>query len=285
MDDKIRFLVLTLATVSFAGAVSCVSNKSRESEAVKFARLEAQLARAKFKIESLREQNSVLKNRVRIAKENVDGGDPDLAGERLQAFQPGLQLNVPISPTRAASHSPGRREEVSLKPRSLPRKLALDHRSIAQAAPEQGEQADRVLARTVVELLKSGDQLEAERIAVLLEKSYPESELVAETRFQQGLSYFRQKNWPQADRFFLTTLRAPKIQVRAKAGAYLMRGIIARRLAVEGAVARRSAVIVDKNRAISRKTFEYVRKAFPGSPEAKRAARELAALSLNSRIK
>lgn len=270
-------------TLMMSGLTGCATG--RISDRDKLARLEARLRRANFKIETLAEQNSVLKNRIKIAKNANDNGDtsgedPQLVHEPLSAFKSGVQLDVPISP----SH-PSKRQDVSLVPRALPKKREPAKRSepapsLALAPPrEVGEQADRVLARTVLELLKSGDTLEAERTAVLLEKSYPDSELIAEARFQQGLHYFRKKSWQQADRLFQMTLKSPKAHVRAKAGALLMRGIIARRVATDGVTAGRSQTVIKSNLALSRKTFEYVRKTFPGSPEAKRASRELRSIS------
>lgn len=277
-------------TFSISGCASV-----SKSERIRLAKLESRLRTAQIKIETLREQNAVLKNRIKIAKESGidDEADPALA-EPLAAFKPGVQLDVPISESRARTPTM-KRQEVSLVPTSLPRKRfhVASLRAPAVAAPNQApsevasdsqaaDRADRVLARTVTDLLKSGDSLEAGRTAALLEKSYPESELIAETRFQQGLYFYRKKNLHEADRFFQATLRAPKTHLRAKAGAVLMRGIIARRLATDGAVAGRSPSTVEKNLALSRKSFEYVRKAFPLSPEAKRASRELHSMNSNS---
>ncbi len=275
------------ACVLMTGTLTACSS-TQKLEQVRLAKLEMRLRRANNKIETLRDQNAVLKNRIKIAKENAgengagNGADPQLAIEKLAAFKSGVQLEVPVTET-SAPRSSLNRQDVSLVPRSLPKKRMVKSAKTSggQSTGEMlsGERADRVLARTVADLLKTGDSLEAERTAALLEKSYPESELIAETRFQQGLYFFRRKNIPQADRLFQATLKSPKAHVRAKAGAVLMRGIIARRLALEGAAAGRSESAVQSNLALSRKTFEYVRKAFPGSPEAVRAGRELRALN------
>lgn len=236
-----------------------------QSEKVRLAKTEAKLRRAKLQIESLKEVNTVLRRRIKIAQAagsiNGDGADPQLV-EPLAAFKSGVQLDVPISSTR---------ENVALVKKSAKRVDTVVHAVSA-------ERADRVLANTVIDLLKTGDSLEAERTATLLEKSYPESELIAEARFQQGLYFFRKKDLQQADRFFQSTLMAPKAHTRAKAGAVLMRGIIARRLAEEGLAKGRSSKAVQTNFTLSRKSFEYVRKVFPNSPEAKRAGRELRAM-------
>ncbi len=283
MVGTLGFLI---ACVLMTGTLTACSS-TQKSERVRLAKLEQRLRRANNKIETLRDQNAVLKNRIKIAKENAgdtgagNGTDPQLAVEALAAFKPGVQLEVPVAETSARGSSV-KRQDVSLIPQSLPKKRAVKmakaSRGLAADAPSS-ERADRVLARTVADLLKNGDSLEAERTAALLEKSYPDSELIAETRFQQGLYFFRQKNLSQADRLFQATLKSPKAHVRAKAGAILMRGIIARRLATEGAAAGRKETIVQTNLALSRKTFAYVRKAFPGSPEAARAGRELRALN------
>jgi TolA-binding protein len=213
-----------------------------------------------------------LKNRMRIARANAGNA--------------GVQTEVPIGSIlagrafrRGAARQGAQRQDVSLVPRDLPVKHAT--RKLANAGNSE-ERADRVLAETVVQLLKSGDSLEAERTAALLEKSYPESELIAETRFQQGLYFFRKKNFNQADRLFQSTLKVSKAHVRAKAGALLMRGIIARHLATEAAASGRSETAIQASLALSRKSFDYVRKYFPGSPEAGRAAREIRSMNSSS---
>lgn len=263
-----------LVGFAFGGLSGCMTAQTSRKEAREVARLEAKLRRTEAKLATQRERNLVLQNRIKIVREN--GGDDPEINHPLDAFAPGMQLDVPISPTR---------QNVALVPKRLPEKKrgasARDPRvrSLAEAPETPGEQADRVLARTVRELLKSGNELEAERTAMLLEKSYPDSELVAETRFQQGLYYFRKKNLRQADRLFQTTLMSPKTHVRARAGAVLMRGIIARRLAMDGAKSGQNLKTAQANLELSRKSFEYVRKQFPGSPEAKRASRELRAIT------
>lgn len=253
------------------------------SAGVKIARLEARLRQAQLRIETLREHNWVLKNRIKIVQEN-GGVDPQTAPEPLAAFS-GTQLDVPISPT--SKPTVASRQNVALVPSVLPQKsTSLKPRSVAslaQAPTETGEQADTVLVRTVTALLKSGDEAEANRTAALLEKSYPDSELVAEARFQQGLYYFRKKNLAQADRFFQTTLEMPKAHVRARAGASLMRGIIAHRLATDVAAKARSSAVAKANYDLARRSFVYVRKQFPKSAEARRAGRELKSMTAEIR--
>ncbi len=273
-------LCLGSALMTSALTGCATAHRSNDETAVKIAKLESRLRLAHAKIDTLQERNWVLKKRIKIVQEN-DGVDPQVAASPLEAFKPGVQLDVPISPSvRAPDNSSvavRRREDVSLTPRrsrtSIPRTLPM--KLATKSMEVQGEQADRVLARTVLELLKSGDEVEAERTASLLGKSYPDSELIPETRFQQGLHFFRQKKLREADRLFQATLKAPNGHVRARAGAALMRGIIARRAAEEATAQKRGAAIVSANVAFSRKSFEYVRSQFPGSPEAKRASREL----------
>lgn len=262
----------------------CASGRRLEAEqSMQISRLEVKLRKAKAEIETLREHNLALKNRIKIVREN--GGEDPQTADTLAAFRPGVETDVPISPTvnRSNSRTRSLRQDVAAIPNRLPPKRSISRnssaeiRSLAQAPVQAGEQADRVLARTVDELLRSGNEVEAERTASLLEKSYPDSDLVAETRFQQGLYFFRKKNLPQADRLFQATLASPKAHVRARAGAALMRGVIARQLAGSG----RSSTVARANLELSRKSFEYVRQQFPGSPEAKRASRELRAISSN----
>ena len=243
--------------LSIGGLTGCVSHrKSNDVQAAKVARLETRLRRAKARIESLREHNLVLKKKIKVVREN-GGEDPEISPEKLAAFKSGLELDVPISPTGS------QREDVAL---TRPSRKVGGRRSvlsISEAPRVRSESADQVLARTVVELLKSGEEDEADRTALLLAKSYPDSNLVAETRFQQGLYYFRKGNLRQADRLFQASLTSPLVHIRVRAGASLMRGVIAGRMA---------------NVELSRKILESVRTQYPGSPESLRATRELKAL-------
>ncbi len=284
MNNKKRFSTLKVGGLILGSGLmmstllGCATHRAtnraaHSNEARKMARLESRLRQAQLQIETLREHNWVLRNRIKIVQEN-GGVDPQTAPEPLAAFS-GTQLDVPISPTR---------QNVALTPRrqrakSLPPKV----RSVAQAPKEKGEQADKVLVRTVIDLLKVGDEAEANRTAALLEKSYPESECVSEARFQQGLFYFRKKNLTQADRFFQTTLELPRAHVRARAGASLMRGIIARRLAVASLESGRNSPAAQANLGLAKRSFEYVRKQFPKSPEARRAGRELKSMTAFAR--
>ena len=273
-----------LMTSTLTGCAS--SARESERRAITISRLEIKLRKAKAEIETLRERNLVLKKRIKVVREN-GGEDPEMAPEVLAGFKPGVQMDVPVSPS--AARRTGLRQNVAAIPNRLPAKRrsgmrsASDIRSVAQAPEVAGEQADRVLARTVEQLLRSGNEAEADRTAALLEKSYPDSELVAEARFQQGLYYFRKKNLREADRLFQATLNADRAHVRARAGAALMRGVIARQLVSDGRASGQVAA-AESNLELSRKSFEYVRRTFPGSPEAKRASRELRAMR-STRIK
>lgn len=292
MNREKRFLILTVGGlvvglgIVMGGLTGCASThgdrKSNVTKTdVKVARLEARLRRANARIETLRERNWVLKKRIKLGEVAATVAATvasDVATETLDGFRPGVELDVPIRATSPKVKS--RREDVSLK---LPRKSMVPVQERMTTSP--GEQADKVLARTVSDLLKAGDVFEADRTATLLEKSYPNSEFVAETRFQQGLHYYRKKDLPQADRFFQAALVAPRSHVRARAGAALMRGIIARRVATEGVKEGRSQSVTKSNFQLSRQSFEYVRKRFPGSSEAKRAGRELSAMNLSTGMK
>lgn len=287
--------MLSAGLLSTTGALTgCVSHRRLdESQSIKMAKLQKRLRKAHAKIETLREKNLILSERVKSAEDSSVHA-PSVgteAFETLEAFKPGTQLDVAITPTPVSASKPAAgRESVSLGPTrqqrravipaNLPANLPtkLPAKGAAQSSsPTSGEQADRVLARTVADLLKSGDDVEAARTAVLLEKSYPDSELIAETRFQLGLYFFRKKNLPEADRQFQATLKSPRAHVRARAGAVLMRGIIARRVSETPNLKASQA-----NLQLARKSFEYVRHQFPGSPEARRAARELKIMKVTS---
>lgn len=266
--------------IAASASTGCVSSRRlEESQSIKMAKLQKRLRKAQAKIETLREENLVLEERVKTAEDQA-GRAPSVgtnAFDKLEAFKPGAELDVAISPRGPRNSAPSAgREPVAFTPgrgrvASAPAKISP---KIATKLPVKrtvnSEQADRVLARMVIELLKVGDDLEAARTASLLEKSYPDSELIAETRFQLGLYFFRKSNLPEADRQFQATLIAPRAHVRARAGAALMRGIIARRVSSTPNVKASQAGF-----KLAKKSFEYVRHEFPGSPEARRAAREL----------
>jgi TolA-binding protein len=171
-----------------------------------------------------------------------------------------------------------RLRKLSKQLRHLPAKQA-----VAKAlTPDslQGEQADRALVRTIVALLKERDYSEAERTATLLEKSYPESSALAEAKFQIGLAYFRARAkvpgaMQKADGYFAESLGHSSGHVRVKAGASLMRGIIAKRIG-EPIGDRRNLEIATRN-------FNYVISTFPKTSEARRARAEL--LAINGRVK
>jgi len=243
-----------LIFVCFALLSGCATSRaSREVSAAKVSRLEGKLRRAKARIETLRERNWVLKNRIKIIEAN-EGVDPAVTPGPLAAFPEGLELDVPISPSRVDASMVRRGKKSARRPIEAPA-IA----SMAEAPKVIGESADRVLSRTVSELLRAGDEAEALRTALLLEKSYPESPLVAEARFQQGLYHYRKNNSVAADRYFRSTLSAPKAHIRARAGAALLRGVIARKAS---------------NFEAAKKNFSYVTSNFPKSPEAARARRE-----------
>lgn len=144
----------------------------------------------------------------------------------------------------------------------------------------RGEQADRALVRSIVAMLKEQDFSEAERTAVLLEKSYPDSSALAEAKFQIGLAYYRERTkvsgaLQKADGFFAESLGHAAGHVRVKAGASLMRGIIAKQMGAPSGDRR--------NLEIASKNFMYVISTFPKTSEARRARAELSAM--NRRIK
>lgn len=276
-----KYVSTLLIGLSFlVGATGCASSR-RTNDTVRITRLEQKLRKAQSEIETLREKNWVLKRRIKVLREN-EGEDPQTS-EKLAAFKSGVQLEAPATlprPSRAG------RQDVSLRPMEthVERAKVLPQKQMAKSAskPIIGEQADRVLARTVDDLLRAGNAPEAERTALLLEKSYPDSSLIAETRFQLGLYYFRHGSLPDADRSFQATLKASNAHVRARAGAALMRGVIARHAADRVS----NPQVARANLELSRQSFEYVRKQYPGSPEAKRADRELRAVaSMAARVK
>ena len=183
---------------------------------------------------------------------------------------------------RPESRKAERPRKIAALPRRLPQKHAGAVGVSAAAVPDsaRGEQADRALVRTIVALLKEQDFAEAERTATLLEKSYPDSSALAEAKFQIGLAYFRARTkvagaLQKADGFFAESLTHTSGHIRVKAGASLMRGIIAKRIGLPSGDSR--------NLEIATRNFKYVISTFPKTSEARRARAELSAL--NRRVK
>lgn len=275
--------------------------------------LERKLRRMQSKIETLRERNLILKSRIKMISRS-GGVEPLGAKEGLNGFDNGVVLDVPIDtrrePAAQINREPaaqpsrlksGGREEVLNKidlrpearkterprkiaalPRRLPQKQAVATGASVKVAadPARGEQADRALVRTIVALLKEQDFAEAERTATLLEKSYPDSSALAEAKFQIGLGYFRARTkmagaLQKADGFFAESLAHTSGHIRVKAGASLMRGIIAKRMGLPNGDPR--------NLEIATRNFKYVISTFPKTSEARRARAELSAI--NRRVK
>lgn len=271
--------------------------------------LQRKLRRAQAKIETLRERNLILKSRIKMISRS-GGAEALYSKEDLNGFDNGVVLDVPIDsrrePTRESTREPsavqarevaaGREEvlnRVDLRPKvrtaeRLRKLTARPQRLPAKQAPKkvelnsvstdslQGEQADRALVRTIVALLKEKDFSEAERTAALLEKSYPDSSALPEAKFQIGLAYFRSRAkvkgaLQKADGFFAESLGHSTGHVRVKAGASLMRGIIAMRIG-QPLGDRRNLEIATRN-------FNYVISTFPKTSEARRARAELSAIN------
>jgi len=293
-----------------AGCAHSVKGNSRsEQRWTKEEVLERKLRRAQAKIETLRERNLILKSRIKMISRS-GGAEALQSKEDLNGFDNGVVLDVPIDsrrePTRESTREPSSaqaregaagREEVlnkidlrpkvrsaerlrklTARPRRLPAKQAAKQAALNSVSADslQGEQADRALVRTIVALLKEQDFSEAERTAALLEKSYPDSSALAEAKFQIGLAYFRARakvpgSMQKADGFFAESLGHNTAHVRVKAGASLMRGIIAKRIG-QPLGDRRNLEIATRN-------FNYVISTFPKTSEARRARAELSAIN------
>lgn len=299
----IIFVAFSIAVTAVATLSGCAIGKNgngrSDQRLSKTEILERRLRRAQAKIETLRERNLILKSRIKIISRN-GGAEALQPQEELKGFDSGVVLDVPIDSRRQPpkQETPGR-EDVSLtrrlpaKQRSTQQQLAPKSavktsssvRAIASTSESrvsnvQGEQADRALLRTIVALIKEKDMIEAERTASLLEKSYPDSANLAEAKFQLGLGYFRSAKkttdvLQKADNYFAETLSLQAAHVRVKAGAILMRGIIAKRLSQSNGDRRNIDIAV--------RNFENVISKFPKTSEARRARLELNAI--NRRLK
>ncbi len=270
-----------------------------ETSLTKVDALQRKLRRAQARIETLRERNLILKSRIKMISRH--GGVEAIRPENdLSGFDSGVVIDVPIDSRRQSPMPakrpdiPGREDvlnKIDLRPEA--RKAEIPQRiggtsQIANKLPAKrqfsgdahpivhGEQADRALVRTIIALLKEKDFLEAERTAGLLEKSYPQSPALAEAKFQLGLGYFRsQRRMPEAlqkaDGRFTEALAISSSHIRVKAGATLMRGIIAKRIGLP--------VGDRRNLDLAKRNFEYVMMQYPRTSEARRARAELAAMN------
>ena len=130
-------LRLSVVVVLLIGGLAGCAAVQRDSKAVLHAaRLETQLRRANARIETLREQNMVLKKRAELTAKTSqartrDGMSPS-PHETLKAF--------------------------------------------SNSVPPKAEETDSVLARAIRELIDRGEGPEAYRTFHLLQKSYPNSE-------------------------------------------------------------------------------------------------------------
>ncbi len=299
-------------TLGASGSGKQATGLSREEQTAR------KLRRAQVKIENLKERNQILRMRLKMLTRN--GAVAPLAAEEstdpLRGFEPGIVTEVPMDarkpvkpskPDMTASPKEPVKNMLDLRavgqlPKQLPPKSSLAQKARAQArqarryeaasmgqrAPAQarseealGEQADRALLRTMLGQLKSADWNGAERTLRLLEKSYPESQVFGEARFQMGLYHYRQRKTAKdaralemalrsADFQFAEALRLKNLEPRVQAGSALMRGVIARLLLQGGGEVR--------NREIAQQNFEYVMKKYPKTMEARRAKREMAAM-------
>jgi TolA-binding protein len=274
------------------------------------------LRKAQLKIENLKERNQILRMRLKMLTRagavtplNGDGLSAESATDPLKGFEPGVVTDVPLDsrkpvkpskPDLTKSLAPDAKlldlRAVGQIPKQLPKKSRIPSRQVrrmeaANVAPRQpnvlradeslGEQADRALLRTMLGQIKANDLEGAERTLRILEKSYPESQVFGEARFQMGLYHYRsRKNLAtprdmemalrSADFQFAEALRQKSLAPRVQAGSALMRGVIARLLLERGGESR--------NREIAHQNFEFVIQKYPKTMEARRAKREMAAM-------
>lgn len=267
---------------------------------------------ARAKIESLKERNQILRMRLKMLTRNGSVGPLGESvgesaiepAEALKGFEQGIVTDVPLDSKKP---QPKAAKEVGSKPEKgvldlraiptvkmasrLPTKVSLKRREAANRGVRLnprvhsemavGEQADRALLRTMLGQLRLKDDSSAERTLRLLEKSYPDSQVLGEARFQMGLHHYRsrkatsdgkslEKALRSADFYFAEALRVQLLEPRVQAGSALMRGVIARLLLHAGGEVR--------NREVAQQNFEFVMKKYPRTMEARRAKRELAAM-------
>ena len=215
--------MLFLGVFVFSGCASPLA--VRELKAQNF-KLERDLKATRIRLETARERQSVLRTKVRLleAQSSREAEAPSLA-----AFdEGGIRATV--------SHRPVGQERV------LP---ALDA-------------VDQVLYRSVLISLKSGAREQAFRDLMILEKSYPDSNRVADGYFQLALFDYRASRLLEAEQGFAKVLKLDS-RPRLRAGALLMTALFMKSRDPEAA----------------RRQFQSIVTQYPKSVEAKRASREL----------
>lgn len=312
-----RWVLLGCALLLVFTAMGCAASHGAKSS--QFSREEIaarKLRKAQAKIESLKERNQILRMRLKMLTRG--GAVVPLAAEDspdpLKGFEAGVVTDVPLDSRKPVKPKPPQKQSSQEKvknaldlraigqvPSALPKKRLsrrqeasssggrlAEKSAVAEKAsePSIGEQADGALLRTMLGQLKESDVSGAERTMRLLEKSYPESSVLAEARFQLGLFHYHQRIKAKdsqavesalrsADFHFAEAQRMSTAMPRIHAGSALMRGVIARLLLQAGGEAR--------NRQIARQNFEFVMKQYPKTMEARRAKRELAFMDRRTR--
>lgn len=168
MRNRTRTFVLLSVLLLFGSgcaslqAASHKSSQARSKQENKLRRLEKKLRLARNRIETLRERNQVLKIKVH----RLESGELNEPAS-LDAF-----VETVDRPSRDLIDAKvPNRQKAALKAAAVPA-------GVIDLRAQPSERADRVLARTILNQIKAGDLVEAERTLSLLAKSYPESNLV-----------------------------------------------------------------------------------------------------------
>lgn len=250
----------------------------KEAKRMSQTQIERELRTIKIRYETLREQNSILKSRIRalevretpvaaLGNETIEtgstatGAEGTVTQDPLSAFAPARGVSS-ASTSISPSISPGtvRREAAS----TAPVRSFVPH-SVADSVPTRknrnqmrSDTVDHVLYRAILRDLKDGDRNQALRNLGLLSKSYPESDRIPEAYFQIALTDFRAGRVKESEQAFRSVLEFNS-RTQLKAGALLMIGIFARNKAPNEA----------------KQNFNWVVQNYPGTPEARRAKIEL----------
>ncbi|MBK7890909.1 MAG: hypothetical protein IPJ84_08705 [Bdellovibrionales bacterium] len=226
-----RAWMLFLGVFVFSGCASPLA--VRELKARNF-KLERELKATRSRLETARERQSALRTKVRLLEAQ---NSREVEAPSLAAFdEGGVREAAPLARRATVSQRPAGGERV------LP---ALDA-------------VDQVLYRSVLISLKSGAREQAFRDLMILEKSYPDSNRVADGYFQLALFDYRASRLLEAEQGFAKVLKLES-RPRLRAGALLMTALFMKA----------------RNPEAARRQFQSIVTQYPKSVEAKRASREL----------
>lgn len=223
--------MLFLGVFAFSGCASPLAVRELKARNLK---LERALKAIRVRLEAERERQSILRSKVLLLEAK---NSKEIEKPVLSAFaEGGIRAVTESSIRETLSH------RLSDEKRALP---SLDA-------------VDQVLFRSILVSLKNGARDQAIRNLVILEKSYPTSNRVADGYFRLAVTDYRASRFFEAQQGFAKVLTLNP-RPRLRAGALLMTALFMKSRDPEAA----------------RQQFESIVTHYPTSIEAKRASLEL----------